>query len=314
MTVLKKYNTETTQWETIVVGKQGPEGPIGEPGVEIDDTPPENTSILWIDTDDTGDMVIPSGGLTGDVLVKTSNDDYDSQWLSTTVLVTDPAFTETFAPFTPTVGTSLGTSGTVNLDMAALNGTYQSITLTGDITFTASNRAAGRTVTLRLIEPGTASRSLTVPAGWVFVGSQPPVSLSGDVAILSVTFFGTADTDGAAAIATDTALASQFTPLRITLNTQSASYTLVAADEQKLVRMDVSTANTLTVPPVSSVTWAVGAQVHVVQSGVGQTTVTAGSGVTINGTPGLKTRARYSALTLIYEGSDVWLALGDLAA
>jgi hypothetical protein len=51
-----------------------------------------------------------------------------------------------------------------------------------------------------------------------------------------------------------------------------------------------------------------------VQSGTGQTTLTPGSGVTINGTPGLKTRARYSTLTLIYEGADVWLALGDLAA
>jgi hypothetical protein len=116
------------------------------------------------------------------------------------------------------------------------------------------------------------------------------------------------------ALAGDAAFTGTFTPLRLTLNTQAASYTLVAGDEQKLVRMDVSTANTLTVPPVSSVTWATGTQVHVVQSGTGQTTLTPGSGVTINGTPGLKTRARYSTLTLIYEGSDVWLALGDLAA
>jgi hypothetical protein len=116
------------------------------------------------------------------------------------------------------------------------------------------------------------------------------------------------------ALAGDAAFTGAYAPLRLTLNTQAASYTLVAGDEQKLVRMDVSTANTLTVPPVSSVTWATGTQVHVVQSGTGQTTLTPGSGVTINGTPGLKTRARYSTLTLIYEGADVWLALGDLAA
>jgi hypothetical protein len=116
------------------------------------------------------------------------------------------------------------------------------------------------------------------------------------------------------AAATDSAFTSQYAPNRLTLNNQTASYTLVAGDEQKLVEMDVATANTLTVPPASSVTWATGTQVHVVQIGTGQTTLTPGSGVTINGTPGLKTRARYSTVTLIYRGSDVWLAVGDLAA
>ena len=169
-------------------------------------------------------------------------------------------------------------------------------------------------MTLRLIEPGTAARTLTLPAGWVFVGSSPPATLDNEVAILTVTFFGTNDTDAAAAIATDTSLTSQFAPLRLSLNPESASYTLVAGDEQKLVEMDVAAANTLTVPPASSVTWATGTQIHVVQVGAGQTTLTPGSGVTINGTPGLKTRAQWSTVTLIYRGSDVWLAVGDLAA
>ena len=43
-----------------------------------------------------------------------------------------------------TVGTGLSTSGTVNLDMAAVNDTTQWITATGALTFTTSNRAAGR--------------------------------------------------------------------------------------------------------------------------------------------------------------------------
>jgi hypothetical protein len=99
------------------------------------------------------------------------------------------------------VGSSLGTTGTVNLDMAALNGTYQTITLTGNVTFTTSNRAAGRSVTLRLVEGGTASRDVTFPAGWVFVGTAPPAAIDDELAIVTVTFFGTADTDAVAAAA-----------------------------------------------------------------------------------------------------------------
>lgn len=104
------------------------------------------------------------------------------------------------------------------------------------------------------------------------------------------------------------------TPLRLTLNDRIASYVLAASDEQRLVRMNVASGNTLTVPPASSVTWAVGTQIHVTQQGAGQTTLTPGLGVTINGTPGLKLRAQHSTATLIYVGSDVWLAVGDLAA
>lgn len=104
------------------------------------------------------------------------------------------------APATPTVGTSLGTSGTVDLDMSALNGTYQSIAISGTITFTTSNRAAGRTVTLKLVASGGA-RTLSFPS-WLFVGAAAPTSLaSGKAAIITVTFFDTTDAAAVAAYA-----------------------------------------------------------------------------------------------------------------
>lgn len=87
---------------------------------------------------------------------------------------------------------------TVDLDMASRNGGYFTISLTGDLTFTTSNRAAGRTVTLRLICDAT-QRTLTVPAGWVFVGSKPANIAASKTAILSLSFFGTADSDCVAA-------------------------------------------------------------------------------------------------------------------
>lgn len=144
--------------------------------------------------------VVPAGGGTGDVLSKASATNYDEAWVSRSTLAADTAFTSAFASKTPTVGTGLGTSGTVDLNMSTLNDTYQTISLAGAITFTTSNRAGGRTVTIRLVA-GASSRTLAWPS-WVFVGSAAPTSLAANkTAVVTVTFFGTADTDGVAAYA-----------------------------------------------------------------------------------------------------------------
>ena len=89
-------------------------------------------------------------------------------------------------------------AATVDLDMSTYNGGYYTISLTGNLTLTTSNRAAGRTVTLRLICDAT-QRTLTVPAGWVFVGSKPANIAASKTGVLSLSFFGTADTDCVAA-------------------------------------------------------------------------------------------------------------------
>ena len=86
----------------------------------------------------------------------------------------------------------------VDLDMAALTGLLRTITLTGVLTFTSSNRATGRSVTIRLIGDAS-SRALTFPAGWKFLGTKPTALAASKVAVLSLTFFGTADTDCVAA-------------------------------------------------------------------------------------------------------------------
>jgi hypothetical protein len=163
--------------------------PRGYPGIEVDATAPVDTTILWADTGEPGDMVIPAGGTTGQALVKVSGSDYDTDWA-------------TVAPFTAPVGSSLGTSGTIDLDMAVLDGSYQMISLSGDPTFTTSNRAAGRTVTLRLAAGGS-SRTLVFPS-FVFVGSAAPTTLAANkVGVLTVTFFDTSDANAVAAWAAE---------------------------------------------------------------------------------------------------------------
>lgn len=111
----------------------------------------------------------------------------------------------------------------------------------------------------------------------------------------------------------DSALTSYSSKYTV-LNQQSASYTLVLTDDQKLVEINNASANTLTIPPNSSVAFPIGTNIVFCQTGAGQTTLTPGAGVTINGTPGLKTRAQWSSVSLIKRATDTWLAIGDLSA
>ena len=105
-----------------------------------------------------------------------------------------------------------------------------------------------------------------------------------------------------------------FVSSNIIQNQQIASYTLVLTDKDKMVEMSVGSANNLTVPPESSVNFPVGSQITILQTNTGQTTIVAGAGVTVNATPGLKLRARWSSVTLIKRAADTWVALGDLQA
>jgi citrate lyase gamma subunit len=103
--------------------------------------------------------------------------------------------------------------------------------------------------------------------------------------------------------------------INIATNAQTGtSYTSVLEDNGKMVEMNNTSANTFTVPLNSSVAYPVGAQINILQTNVGQTTVVATSGVTVNATPGLKIRAQWSSATLIKRATDTWVLTGDLSA
>jgi hypothetical protein len=104
-------------------------------------------------------------------------------------------------PITVTQQT-LSYSSTTDLDMDSITGTFQTITLTNDVTFTTSNRAAGRFVSIRII-PGSSLRTLTFPTDWKFVGQKPADIAADKVGVLSITFFGTADADCISAYAVE---------------------------------------------------------------------------------------------------------------
>jgi len=82
----------------------------------------------------------------------------------------------------------------ITLDFAVLDGQYRTISLSGDVSFTTSGIATGRATVLRLL-PGASERTLTFPSGWVFVSAKPATLPANKSAVLSLTAFGSADTD-----------------------------------------------------------------------------------------------------------------------
>ena len=123
----------------------------------------------------------------------------------------------------------------------------------------------------------------------------------------------TSDANKPVSTATQTALDAKTNKLVVT-NRQTASYTLVLSDADKLVEMNVGSANNLTVPLNSSVAFSTGTQILLAQYGAGQTTIVATSGVTIrsNGAK-LKLNAQYSGATLIKIAENEWYLFGDIA-
>ena len=100
----------------------------------------------------------------------------------------------------------------------------------------------------------------------------------------------------------------------LSTTTTSGAYTFVLTDGGKMVEGSGSSAYSFTVPASSSVNYTVGTQINILQTGTGQITIAPGSGVTINGTPGLKLRAQWSSATLIKRATDTWVLIGDIVA
>ena len=123
----------------------------------------------------------------------------------------------------------------------------------------------------------------------------------------------TTDANKPVSTATQTALDAKTNKLIVT-NRQTASYTLVLGDADKLVEINNASANNLTIPLNSSVAFATGTQILLAQYGAGQTTIVATTGVTIrsNGAK-LKLNAQYSGATLVKIAENEWYLFGDIA-
>jgi hypothetical protein len=109
----------------------------------------------------------------------------------------------------------------------------------------------------------------------------------------------------------DTLTASSGRIAAVEVNAQTGTtYTLVLGDAGKVVTMSNAAANTLTIPTNASVAYDVGTVINVEQIGVGSTTITASSGVTLNGVDAgsIEIGFQYGAVALRKDGTDAWVA------
>jgi len=149
-------------------------------------------------------------------------------------------------------------------------------------------------------------------------GSWPttPIAVSGYTDENARDAIGTALTDGSGVHKVVDDAGNTITLERgpLVINTQTGtSYTAVLTDAPKFITMSNGSASTFTIPPNSSVAFPIGTVLEGAQLGSGQVTLTPGSGVTVNGTPGLKIASQYGTFAVMKIATDTWIAFGRLA-
>lgn len=92
-----------------------------------------------------------------------------------------------------------------------------------------------------------------------------------------------------------------------------ASYTLVLADQNDTIGINVATPATLTIPTNATVAFPIGTVVDVVQYGASPITVTPAAGVTLQSHSGnFQTIGQGGAVRLIKTATDIWSLSGDI--
>jgi len=129
-----------------------------------------------------------------------------------------------------------------------------------------------------------------------------------DLALNNLTAAGVVFTDG-----TQT---KEGVPSRTPIVQKTASYALsTLTHRDSMIEVDSTSATTLTIPLDSTVDYPVGTTIDILQTNTGQVTIAPVSGsVTVNATPGLKLRTRWSSATLMKRAANTWVVFGDLTA
>ncbi|GAS94450.1 uncharacterized protein RMCC_1416 [Mycolicibacterium canariasense] len=96
--------------------------------------------------------------------------------------------------------------------------------------------------------------------------------------------------------------------------TNETAYTLALTDLGKVVETTNAAANTVTIPPSSTVPFPATGVCEIFAYGAGQVTLVEGAGVTIRSVGSKKKlTGQYSSVALRYRGSNEWVATGDLS-
>jgi len=246
----------------------------------------------------------PSSLTAGDIWYRTDSEKLTYQGAASTRSLVAENLTQTL-----TNKTISGASNTItNVSL--------STGVTGNLPVTNLNSGTGATATTFWTGNGTWSAevdgsvtnegSLSVSAG----GSNDSQIASNTSGSTNVTISG-----GTGIQVTESGSTITVSATATTFNAQTGtSYTLVLTDAGKIVTMSNASANTLTIPPNSSVAFPTGTIINIVQYGAGQTTIAPGSGVTLNSADSkTKLRVQNSPSSIVKTDTNVWLLFGDIS-
>ena len=228
--------------------------------------------------------------------------------LSLKAPLADPTFTGTVSAAALTLSGDLtvnGTTTTINSTTLAVDD--KNIVI-GDVTTPTDTTADGGGITLK----GATDKTFNwVNATDAWTSSEHIDLASGKSLYLN----GTLLKDTAETLTNKTLTSPK---INLGINAQTGTtYTFVLDDDGKFLTASNASAITVTIPPISSVAYPVGAQLNIVQKGAGQVTFAQGAGVTIRSTGATATapklRVQYSSATAVHEGSDIWYVVGDIA-
>jgi hypothetical protein len=94
-------------------------------------------------------------------------------------------------------------------------------------------------------------------------------------------------------------------------DSKTAGFTLSAADNNKIILITSESAVTVTVSNISTNVLPIGFSCQFIQGGAGAITIAAGSGVTLNTSNGLTTRATNSVIGLVMNSTIIGFVFGD---
>lgn len=198
---------------------------------------------------------------------------------------------------------SCGTTQTLAFTGNGFTGTLDNISITVanpkgfDIQNPANYTINGTTLTFATA-PASGTNNIYVSAPSLLVGAAS--SSAADAAA------------SAADAAASEAIASTFSQLPIG-NITTTTYTLALADARYFMVCSNASAQTITIPPNSSVAFDVGAEIVFFQQGAGQVAFAAGVGVTIQSFSSfLKIASQYGVVTAKKIDTNTWVLIGLL--
>jgi predicted heme/steroid binding protein len=271
------------------------------------------------------DLFVKNGGTANQFLKANGSVDSTTYVASTRTLTINGVAYDLSTNRTWSVGTVTSVTGAGTVSGLTLSGTVTStgsITLGGSLTLTSGQITSGLGYT-----PVPNSRSITFNGNVYYLFSDIVISaLDGTGTIGFVPRFDAAKYvinsqifDNGICVGIDQTNPQHKLDVNGGINYQNqfnrrtANYTLVFADSSKIIETNIGVANTVTVPPNSSVPFPIGTEIAIIQYGAGQTTIVAGGGVTLKSKQNaLKLSTQYAGCTVVKMATDEWYVIGDL--